>query len=787
MGKFIGQQFDQYIIETVIGRSQLGTVFRARTKNTNRLVALKLIDANITESPEIEQFILQTAQLTSCLTHPNIVPLLNFGKRNGRIYLASEFIEGRSLDTIQSALKKNRRVMQMDQALHIAAQLADGLEVAHQEGLVHGNLKPSNVLVVRPNNPPPGSGPSFRALLSDFGMSLIPEQGIAAAQFTPTKLLPYLSPEQCTGAPLDGRSDIYSLGVILYQLMSGRIPFNVTSSTEAIMRHSLERPLPIVTLRPGLPPPVAQIIDTALAKNPANRYQRASEMAQALRQITQSPEVNPAFNTPVMVHTEGQIVAETSPDIKPSYHVRPDTKNVTAILKDLSEEEDDLTKISPEQNGTATGRDMASGADGSAQRHHAPIVLDPEPVSVSPAEKVTAEYGAVVVPESPTQIFQATLAETYIVISHQGRPPRYINMDRPRFRIGRAANNDIVLQAPDVSRHHAFLEMTKKGWQLTDLGSSGGTYWNRKKLKPQEPELWPADQTVQIGPYYLHWQHEKPLEEADPQVVNEQMTQLFQVPAGASQRQSVHGRFNAVLYPSLMTLGPGQETTLQIELFNQGSVIDTFKLVVSGLHRSIFSLSQNMLSLAPGARASIPLVIHLPQPGTLLARRIPAGPRPFKLTIQSITFPDEMSALAGQLTVSPYESFSIGLWPGEIDNGGTCRVLTRNEGNTTTTLSLTSHDKDGRIQFVSKQQQVKLEPGDTATQDVTLYYREKPLFGRTRRIPFELEIATDNGTRKTKSGTLNIKPRIPLWVVVFLEMALIFMLVLAILFDRFAG
>ncbi|HFQ94686.1 MAG TPA: FHA domain-containing protein, partial [Anaerolineae bacterium] len=342
-------------------------------------------------------------------------------------------------------------------------------------------------------------------------------------------------------------------------------------------------------------------------------------------------------------------------------------------------------------------------------------------------------------------------------------------------------------QAPDVSRHHAFLEMTKEGWQITDLGSAGGTYWNRKKLEPQKPELWPANETMQIGPYYLHWQDEKPLEEADPQVVNEQMTQLFQVPAGASQRQSVHGRFNAVLYPSLMTLGPGQETTLQIELFNQGAVIDTFKLVVSGLHRSIFSLSQNMLSLAPGARASIPLVIHLPQPGTLLARRIPAGPRPFKLTIQSITFPDEMSVLAGQLTVSPYESFSIGLWPGEIDNGGTCRVLTRNEGNTTTTFSLTSHDKDGRIQFISKQQRVKLEPGDTATQDVTLYYREKPLFGRTRRIPFELEIATDNGTRKTKSGVLNVKPRIPLWVVVFLEMALIFMLALAILSNRFTG
>lgn len=783
MGKFIGQQFDQYIIDAILGRSKVGTVFRARTVNTNRQVALKLIDANVTESETVEQFILQTAQLTSGLDHPNIVPLLNFGKRNGRIYLAYDLIAGRSLDKIESALKKHRRVMQMDQALHIVAQLADGLDAAHQEGLVHGNLKTSNVLIIRPDQPPPGSQASFRALLIDFGLSLIPEQGIAAARFTTPNLYPYLSPEQCTGGLVDGRSDIYSLGIILYQLMTGRVPFNVSASTEAIMRHSLEKPLPVSKLRPGLPPPVAQIIDIALAKNPENRYQYVSEMAQALRQLTHSPEVNPAYSTPVVVNTEGQIGTETSPDIKPSYQVRPDTKNVTAILKDLNEEEDELLQSFRKRNGASTQELKQPGGS----NHHAPVVLDPEHISVTPAEEKTAVPDFVVVPESPTQIFQASLEESYIVISHQGRPPRYVTMDRPRFRIGRAANNDIVLQAPDVSRHHAFLEMSDAGWKITDLGSSGGTYWNRKKLKAQVPETWPANETIQIGPYYLHWQNEKPLEETDLEVVNEQATQLFQVPTGASQRQSVHGRFNAVMYPSLLNLGPGQETTLQIELFNQGAVIDTFKLIVSGLHRSIYTLSQNMLSLAPGARASIPLVIHLPQPGTLLARRIPAGPLPFKLTIQSITFPDELSALAGQLTVAPYESFSIGLWPGEIDNGGTCRVLVRNEGNRPTTFSLSNHDKDGRIQFISKKQRLKLEPGDTATQDVTLFHRDQPLFGRTRRIPFELEISTDNGTQKTKSGVLNIKPKIPLWAVVFLEMMLIFLLALAILSFRLAG
>ena len=161
--------------------------------------------------------------------------------------------------------------------------------------------------------------------------------------------------------------------------------------------------------------------------------------------------------------------------------------------------------------------------------------------------------------------------------------------------------------------------------------------------------------------------------------------------------------------------------------------------------------------------------------------RVTAGEYPFRITVQSITFPSETAVLSGQLTITPFEAFSIGIWPGEVNNGGSCRVLLRNEGNTPSNYKLISHDKSGMIQFLNDQRRLELDPGATETQDIIVEHRERPLFGRSKKIPFELEVITDSGTKKTKVGYLNVKPKIPLWVILGLEVTLITMLALAII------
>lgn len=790
MASLIGQQIEQYRIEAFIGHGPIGYMYKATDTQWDQSVALKFINPKIATQTDLKGLLNHATDVMSGLSHRHIVQVYSSHRENGRYLIVSDYIAGRNLDKVVQSLLKHKRVMQLDQALHIVAQLADGLAYTHEAGVLHGNLKPTNVLIQR-NNPSPKPGQvSFQAWLSDFSLSMIPTAGVQAAKTDISAILPYLSPEQCKGGDTDGRSDIYGLGVLLYLLLTGRVPFEIHSPTEAIMRHSLENPLPVEQLRPGLPKRVIDIVQTALAKNPSFRFQLAEEMADALRQATTSPEINPAFSTPVVGMGE-QAVGDAH-DSSPALAVATGNKtstNLTAILTEIGKDdepevEDDVQtefalNMSTEQS---VQNDILATLDAFEAEvfGETAVTTTASPPQINPAfEQSTND----IVDPQPTAVHwhDKNEEEAYIVISHQGRNPRYISMNQPRFRIGRAKNNDVVLSSQDVSRHHAYLEKTEKGWELTDLGSSAGTYWKRIKLEPNHSRIWPARETIQIGSYYLHWESAAEIdvvEETD--IVQEQNTELFLIPDGAIQRQSVNGRFNSIMHPSLLTLDPGMQDTVQVELFNQGPTIDTFKIDIAGLPTSIFSLPQNMVSLTPGARASVPLMLQIPQKGTLLAMRVTAEDYPFRITVQSITFPSETAVLSGQLTINPFESFSIGIWPGEVNNGGSCRVLLRNEGNVASSYKLISHDKTGKIQFLNDQRRIELDPGATETQDIIVEYRERPLLGRAKKIPFELDVITENGEKKSKTGYLNLKPKIPMWLILLLEVTLILMLSIAI-------
>ncbi len=785
MASLIGQQVDQYRIETFIGHGPIGYVYKAQDTQWDQAVVLKFINPKIATQTDLQAFLNHATDAVTGLSHEHIVQVYSSSRENGRYYIVSDYIAGRSLDKVVQSLLKHKRVMQLDQALHIIAQLADGLAYTHEAGVLHGNLKPTNVLIQR-NNPSPKPGQvSFQAWLSDFSLSMIPNAGVQAAKTDISGILPYLSPEQCKGSDSDGRSDIYGLGVLLYLLLTGRVPFEITSPTEAIMRHALENPLPVEQLRAGLPERVIEIVQTALAKNPSFRFQLAEEMADALRQATTSPEINPAFSTPVV--GIGESNALDTKDIPATIVAAAGKKastNMTAILTEMKDEEV-AEQVQPEfilKSPTPTPNEMMALLQTfEVESYGNTAVKTTAPPQINPAYNETPFE---IVEAQPTDVYwhEGEKDKAYLVISHQGRSPRYVNLDQPRFRIGRAQNNDIVLSSQDVSRHHVFLEKTEVGWELTDLGSSAGTYWKRIKLTPDESRVWPASETIQIGSYFLHWQSAEEIElmkEAD--VVQEAHTELFLIPDGGIQRQSVNGRFNGLMHPSLLTLDSGMQDTIQIELFNQGATIDTFKIDVSGLPTTIFTLPQNMLSLTPGARASVPLLLQMPQKGTLLAMRVTAGDYPFRITVQSITFPSETAVLSGQISINPFEAFSIGIWPGEVNNNGTCRLLLRNEGNIASNYKVISYDKTGMVQFLHDQRRIELDPGATETQDIIVEYRERPLFGRNQKIPFELEVLTENGTKKTKTGYLNLKPKIPLWVILLLEVSLIFMLSLAII------
>ncbi|MCL4262704.1 MAG: protein kinase [Anaerolineae bacterium] len=810
MDNFIGKKIEQFLIESFVGKGKTGSVYQARDLNLDRSVAIKLLSPELAIHPGIQRQLAQAARNVSSLTHPSIVTLYNLGNQNGRAYLVTDFVNGISLDKALLRLNSRSQFMPLHEVLHIMAQAADALSAAHQAGALHLNLKPSNILIKRQQRPSRPGDFSLRAMLTDFGLALIPETGIQTAFIDLHSNYAYLAPEQCTNGAVDGRTDVYSLGIVLYELLTGRVPFAVQSPTEAIMRHSVESPLPVRDLRPDVPPAVTNVVYTALAKDPAKRFQIAEQMADALRQAgeallvtengiairpsvpartrtlaeltgrhknglgkettavqtepptppesTLPPARQPIFNSPVLA------LSETMP-VQPQF----DTPVFNVVAHDVDIQVNHIPETAP-----AAGLGQAEVPPFTVPFNEA-VPAQPTPPYAMPVAATAA------VADAPTDVHVLDVPPeaAQIVIIRQGRGPRRATLNKPQILIGRAKDNDIVLNARDVSRYHARLDWVNGRWRITDLDSSAGTFGDGHRLSVNEPESWLPGQIMQIGSYFLHWAAATELETTANVVNEEPKTELFQVAQDTSQVQSTSGHFCVALHPALLTMMAGDQTTVQVELFNQGPATDTLKLAINGLPSGIYSLTQHFLTLAPGARANIPLVLQLPTTGTLMSYRIAAGNYPFELLVHSKTNEAETAVIAGMLIVTTQEHFSLNLWPTQIDDGDNIRILLRNEGNVPNIYSLVGRDEKSLVQFGGQRGRMQLRPGEAITQVVTVRTRQRPLFGREQLLPFEVEVRTENGQQQVKAGQIRVQPQVPRWAV-WLSTA-IFVLLLGVL------
>lgn len=280
----IGQQIDNYRIEAMLGEGGMGAVYRARDVHLDRPVALKLMHPHLAAQPKFQQRFMQEARAAARLNHPAIVPIYHFALTGSQLYMVMAYVAGASLGDFIARVQAGGKVVRLNESLLLLAQVADALDYAHRHGVVHRDIKPDNILLQQLEAPGPLP---VQAMVTDFGLAKLLEGGLQTATGSFMGTLPYMSPEQCLGQELDGRSDIYALGVVLYQLATGRLPFNIQSPTDAVLKHLHESPPPPRDVRPGLPPAIEVIIQTALAKEAAARYPQAGDMAAALRQATQ--------------------------------------------------------------------------------------------------------------------------------------------------------------------------------------------------------------------------------------------------------------------------------------------------------------------------------------------------------------------------------------------------------------------------------------------------------------------------------------------------------------------
>jgi serine/threonine protein kinase len=282
MSRLVGQQIKHYRIDALLGEGGMGAVYRAYDLNLARPVALKMMHRQFAGQSQFQQRFMQEAQAIARLRHVSIVIIHDFDNVNGEYFIVMELVPGISLGTYIKELADRRQVILLSETVHIIAQVADALDYAHLEGIIHRDVKPDNILIKQLTRPDRPETPPLRSLVTDFGLAKLVEGGVETATGTFMGTLPYMSPEQALAQPIDGRSDLYSLGIVLYQLATGQLPFDIQSPTDAVMKHLHETPPEPRQLQPGLPRDLAQVIVKSLEKQPENRFQTGEEMADAL-------------------------------------------------------------------------------------------------------------------------------------------------------------------------------------------------------------------------------------------------------------------------------------------------------------------------------------------------------------------------------------------------------------------------------------------------------------------------------------------------------------------------
>jgi hypothetical protein len=263
----------QFTVGPLLGQGGFAVVFRARDHALNRDVAVKVLDTAGVAAPTLSERFVREAQTIARLEHPNIVPIYEVGQHPDLLFLVMRCVDGPSLR--QLLANRPMRRLSAGDAARVARAVADALAHAHAEAVVHRDIKPDNILLDKRGN----------VLVTDFGIAKA-AQAATTAQLTTEGMIigtpQYMSPEQAAGDAVDGRSDIYSLGIVLYQMLSGGPPFDGDSSAKIIARQLTEVPRDIRELRSDVTPDLGAVLSRMLAKDPSERFQSAAEVSRAL-------------------------------------------------------------------------------------------------------------------------------------------------------------------------------------------------------------------------------------------------------------------------------------------------------------------------------------------------------------------------------------------------------------------------------------------------------------------------------------------------------------------------
>jgi eukaryotic-like serine/threonine-protein kinase len=303
---------NRYQLQQLIATGGMAVVYLARDEMLERPVAIKILRQDFSRDDNFRERFRQEAKAAANLSHPNIVTIHDFGLDKGRLYIVMEHVPGTDL----KAMLKQQRYFTVDQAIPLIVQACAGIGYAHRAGLVHCDVKPHNMLVT----------PDQRLKVTDFGIaralsSIHPDEQHDVVWGSPQ----YFSPEQASGAAPSPASDVYSLGVILYEMLTGQLPFTSEDPVELARMHREYAPLPPRQLNPAIPPALEQILLKVLSKEPSSRYRTADQLGRIL--VSFSQQADPyAANIPTSI-------GPATPPVVQSVSPRNPSSGVSASVK----------------------------------------------------------------------------------------------------------------------------------------------------------------------------------------------------------------------------------------------------------------------------------------------------------------------------------------------------------------------------------------------------------------------------------------------------------------------
>ncbi len=310
MDELIGRTLGKYRVLNQVGRGGMAVVFKAYQPSLDRSVAIKVLPPFYVKEDEtfLKRF-RREAQAVAKLRHPNILMVLDFGEQDDITYIVMEYVETGTLSD------RLGQPLELDEIVKIINQVASAIDYAHDQGIIHRDIKPSNILLPKPQWP----------LLTDFGLAKM----VGGTQITQTGIMTgtpaYMSPEQGRGEKVDARTDIYSLGIVLYEMATGGVPFSAETPMSVVVKHIID-PLPLPRSRnPDLPESIERVILKALAKAPEDRFQRAGEMAVALQEAVSitPPKPAPVLGEPSAVQTGAKLPDAAGQPVRPEEVMQP--------------------------------------------------------------------------------------------------------------------------------------------------------------------------------------------------------------------------------------------------------------------------------------------------------------------------------------------------------------------------------------------------------------------------------------------------------------------------------